>query len=93
MWQVTLTRGMVATFISSQHLHATYQCEANISQVNQSWETKGLVMLLPLTRRLFSSSHRGLVVEKKISDKKNCKTETQLMLLTLTKRFMVAMAI
>jgi len=50
-------------------------------------------MLLPLTRRLFSSSHRGLVVVKKISDKKNCKTETQLMLLTLTKRFIVAMAI
>ena len=73
VWQVTLTRGMVATFISSQHLHATYQCEANISQVNQSWETKGLVMLLPLTRRLFSSSHRGLVVEKKISDKKIAK--------------------
>ena len=70
VWQVTLTRGM--TFISYQNLHATStcQCKANVSQVNQSWETEGLVMLLPLTRRLFSSSDRDLVVEKKISDNK-----------------------
>ena len=69
VWQLMLTMVIIlAPNIFMQHWHVSARPKkTKLSQVHQSCETKGLVMLLPLTRRLFRSSHRGLAIVKKIS--------------------------